>query len=52
MKEMQTTFVMIKPDAVQRGQVAKKIGRIEPKGLRLDGLRQITTRGAKTCSGI
>ena len=42
MKEMQTTFVMIKPDGVQRGLVANIIGRFETKGLRLVGLRQIT----------
>ena len=40
MGEMQTTFVMIKPDGVQRGLVADIIGRLETKGLRLVGLRQ------------
>ena len=39
---MQTTFVMIKPDGVQRGLVADIIGRFETKGLRLVGLRQLT----------
>ena len=42
MGEMQTTFVMIKPDGVQRGLVADIIGRFETKGLRLVGLRQLT----------
>ena len=41
MVEMQTTFVMIKPDGVQRGLVADIIGRFETKGLRLVGLRQV-----------
>ncbi len=39
---MQTTFVMVKPDGVQRGLVGKIIGRFEQKGLRLVGLRQLT----------
>ncbi len=39
---MQTTFVMIKPDGVQRGLVADIIGRFETKGLRMVGLRQLT----------
>jgi nucleoside-diphosphate kinase len=41
MGDMQTTFVMIKPDGVQRGLVADIIGRFETKGLRLVGLRQL-----------
>ena len=39
MGDMQTTFVMIKPDGVQRGLVADIIGRFETKGLRMVGLR-------------
>ena len=39
---MQTTFVMVKPDGVQRGLVGEIIGRFEQKGLRLVGLRQLT----------
>ena len=42
MGDMQTTFVMIKPDGVQRGLVANIIGRFETKGLRMVGLRQLT----------
>ena len=41
MVDMQTTFIMIKPDGVQRGLVADIIGRFETKGLRLVGLRQL-----------
>ena len=41
MGDMQTTFVMIKPDGVQRGLVADIIGRVETKGLRMVGLRQL-----------
>ena len=39
---MQTTFVMVKPDGVQRGLVGNIIQRFETKGLRLVGLRQLT----------
>ena len=39
---MQTTFVMVKPDGVQRGLVGNIIQRFENKGLRLVALRQIT----------
>ncbi len=38
---MQTTFVMIKPDGVQRGLVGEIISRFELKGLRLVSLRQL-----------
>tara|TARA_B100000212_G_scaffold342114_1_gene327697 strand:- start:133 stop:588 length:456 start_codon:yes stop_codon:yes gene_type:complete len=41
MGDMETTFVMIKPDGVQRGLVSDIIGRFENKGLRLVGLRQL-----------
>ena len=39
---METTFVMIKPDGVQRGLVGNIISRFEKKGLRLVGLRSFT----------
>ena len=35
---METTYVMIKPDGVQRGLVGEIISRLEAKGLRLDAL--------------
>ena len=38
---MQTTYVMIKPDGVQRGLVGEIISRFERKGLRLVGLKSI-----------
>jgi len=38
---MQTTYVMVKPDGVQRGLVGEIIGRFERKGLRLVGLKSI-----------
>ncbi len=41
MAEMQTTFVMVKPDGVQRGLVGDIVQRFERKGLRLTGLRQL-----------
>ena len=39
---METTYVMVKPDGVQRGLVGNIIQRFENKGLRLVGLRQLT----------
>ena len=39
MPDIQTTFVMVKPDGVQRGFVGEIIQRFERKGLRLVGLR-------------
>lgn len=36
---MERTFVMVKPDGVQRGLVGEVIGRLERKGLRLVGLK-------------
>lgn len=38
---MQTTFIMVKPDGVQRGLVGEIISRFERKGLRLVGLKSI-----------
>ncbi len=42
MVAMQTTYVMVKPDGVQRGLVGEIVGRFERKGLRLVGMRQLT----------
>ncbi len=36
---MQTTLVLIKPDAVRRGLVSEILGRFERRGFRLRGLR-------------
>ena len=41
MEGMQTTYIMIKPDGVQRGLVGEIITRFENKALRLVGLRQL-----------
>ena len=41
MSDMETTFVMIKPDGVQRGLVGEIINRFERKGLKLVGLRSL-----------
>ena len=38
----QTTFIMIKPDGVQRGLVDEIIGRFEGIGLRMLGRRDLT----------
>ncbi|MEJ5253070.1 MAG: nucleoside-diphosphate kinase [Chthonomonadetes bacterium] len=38
---MQRTFVMIKPDGVQRGLVGECIRRFEQRGLRLVGLKML-----------
>jgi len=37
----ETTFVMVKPDGVERGLVGEVIGRFERKGLRLTKLRML-----------
>ena len=38
---METTYVMIKPDGVQRGLIGEIIGRFEQKGLKLVGLKSM-----------
>ena len=38
---MQKTFVMIKPDGVERGLVGPIISRIEAKGFKLVGLKML-----------
>lgn len=37
----ESTFVMVKPDGVQRGLVGQVISRFERKGLRLDRMRML-----------
>jgi len=38
---MQTTFLMVKPDGVQRGLVGEVISRLEDRGLRIVALKMI-----------
>lgn len=38
---IQTTFVMLKPDAIQRGLVGEIISRMEKKGLSIDRMQSI-----------
>lgn len=38
---MERTFVMVKPDGVQRNLVGEIIGRFEAKGLRLAGVKMV-----------
>ena len=38
---METTYVMVKPDGVQRGLIGEIIGRFERKGLELVGLKSV-----------
>jgi nucleoside-diphosphate kinase len=38
---MESTLVILKPDAVRRGLIGEVLGRIERKGLRIDGLRMM-----------
>ncbi|MCH1540550.1 MAG: nucleoside-diphosphate kinase [Candidatus Poseidonia sp.] len=38
---METTYVMIKPDGVQRGLISEILGRFERKGLKLVGLKSM-----------
>ena len=42
MENNQTTFIMIKPDGVERGLVDEIIGRFEKIGLRMLGRRDLT----------
>ena len=39
---MERTFIMIKPDGVQRGLVGEIIGRFEAKGFTLVGLKSLS----------
>ena len=41
MNNMETTYVMVKPDGVQRGLIGEIIGRFERKGLKLVGLKSV-----------
>ncbi|KAH0633432.1 hypothetical protein KY284_036218 [Solanum tuberosum] len=43
---MEQTFIMIKPEGVQRGLVGEIIGRFEKKGFSLKGLKLITVNHA------
>ena len=38
---METTYIMVKPDGVQRGLIGEIIGRFEQKGLKLVGLKSV-----------
>ena len=38
---LETTYVMVKPDGVQRGLIGEIIGRFERKGLKLVGLKSV-----------
>jgi nucleoside-diphosphate kinase len=38
---MESTFVMVKPDGVERGLVGEVISRLERKGLRLEAMRMM-----------
>ncbi len=40
--DRERTFVMVKPDGVQRGLVGEIVGRLEARGLRLDGAKLLT----------
>jgi len=39
---LQTTFLMVKPDGVQRGLVGEVISRLEDRGLRITALKMMT----------
>jgi nucleoside-diphosphate kinase len=39
MEEQERSFIMIKPDGVQRGQVGKIISRFEQKGFKLIAMK-------------
>ena len=44
---METTLVLIKPDAVRRGLTAEILGRFERRGFRVRGLKQLVLSRAK-----
>ena len=46
MKKMDRTYIMIKPDGVQRGLVGRIISRFEDKGLKLVGLKMLLAEEA------
>nr|HPZ65443.1 nucleoside-diphosphate kinase [Bacillota bacterium] len=41
MKTRERTFIMIKPDGVQRGLVGEVISRLERKGLKLTAMKMM-----------
>ena len=44
---METTLVLIKPDAVRRGLTSEILGRFERRGFRIRGLKQLVLSRAK-----
>lgn len=44
---MQTTFLMVKPDGVQRGLVGEVISRLEDRGLRITALKMMQLERGK-----
>ena len=46
------TFIMIKPDGVQRGLVADIIKRFEQRGYKLVAMKFMKVRSLDTCSGL
>jgi nucleoside-diphosphate kinase len=46
MSSIQRTFVILKPDAVQRGLVGEILGRFEHKGLKLVGMKMMVATAA------
>jgi len=38
---METTFLMVKPDGVQRGLIGEVVSRVEERGLRIDAMKMI-----------
>lgn len=44
---MERTFIMLKPDSVQRGLIGEIIKRFEAKGFRLVGLKIVWVRRKK-----
>lgn len=46
-RHMERTFIMLKPDSVQRGLIGEIIKRFEAKGFRLVGLKIVWVRRKK-----
>ena len=48
-KNKERTFIMVKPDGVQRGLVGKIIQRFEDKGFKLVGMKMLWVSAAAAC---
>lgn len=50
--EKERTFIMIKPDGVQRGLIGEIVKRFEQKGFTLRAMKFLQVREHTTCSNV